>query len=769
MTVIYCATNDQVLVATRMPKVSCNNQNTVKLHVDFDATWNGYAKSAVFYTSKNPKPYEVIISSDGNCLVPAEVLIEEATLYIGIRGVKTASNEIKSTAPVKYRVLAGTPATVISDPASSVYQQLLEGYSVERARLDNLIKNGGTADDAEIVDARVGTGGETYTTLGGSIRGQINGRMSVRTNGYVYPPKGANIDIALDNNEGNVFVTVYADSLTAITPGSSEYGGIAITSEQILAQLPSNAVLNDDGYLVFTVPSYNALCFESSNQTLVIKSIRTISNSDKVLIYNSWANACGGSFMDFYYRQERLNNENAHEEIIDFIGLQKTLIYIDSDGPVRIDENDGTGVVTITLKNGISYSLCDGDTSTTSAGISKDQIVEQLGETKAVLTDDTLTITLNSYQALCLDLASKTLLFRHLRYIQPTDIVLLYNSWANVQGILMNKALEQRVRNHDEKLGNVDGPINVFNSGDISYDIDTAEKCAEFADLFNDCSDVESFLFFTDPHLMEKGEDYEARLKQYIVTLEKYYKSTPTSFVLCGGDWIGNSDTPTEAKYKLGYIDGFMNGMFDKYYPVLGNHDTNYQGKDADGNTHAGILENQTIANLWYRKYGKNYYAFDGNSTRFYVLDSGTDWDYTLSKYRLSQIEWLGKMLKTEDRAHSAIAVHIFFANSTGDIATFGGEIGLLISAYHNREVRTLNGVTYDFSKCTGRVEFIITGHTHTDMTGFADAKTPVICTSNMRSGDTPTFDLVYADYNNRLVNLVRVGTGSNRVIELAT
>lgn len=185
MTVIYATTNDLVLAATRLPRVSCNNQNSVKLHVDFDASWSEYAKSAVFYTSKDHTVYEVILSTNGECLVPAEVLVEEGTLYIGVRGVKTASREVKSSTLVKYKVLPGTPSMVIGDPTPSLYQQLLEAYILEKTRLDNLMANIGTSYDAELIDLRVGADTFKYITAGEAVREQM--KRAVGT--YVYQPE----------------------------------------------------------------------------------------------------------------------------------------------------------------------------------------------------------------------------------------------------------------------------------------------------------------------------------------------------------------------------------------------------------------------------------------------------------------------------------------------------------------------------------------------------------------------------------------------------
>lgn len=636
------------------------------------------------------------------------------------------------------------------------------------ARIDNIIAhNNDTEGNTELVDIRTDIDGNVHDSAGNAVREQIQKRKGYKTIGCVYPPRGANVDI-LKNDDGSVSVTVFADSLTYIEPGGTEYGGVAITYDKIVENIPNNCELTADNYLLFTIPNYNALCLDTSSGAVKIKSIRTLTGSDIVLIYNSWANVCGGTFLPFYYRHKRDEHNLVHESMIDFIGDQKTFVYIGTNALVNVEPDEVTGMTKITLGRGISYTIPTGDTSTTATGIPVEKIIEQLGSNKAVASGDGVIITLNSYQALCLNLTSETLIIRHLRNIKPDDIVLLYNSWANVQGLLLTKSLEHTVKELRENIEKVENDIDKLNSGDIFYTGDTLDKCEEYSALINDSKEVESFLFFTDPHLLQHGEDYEYFIKNYIVTLERYYKSTPTSFILCGGDWLGNSDTPTEAKYKLGYIDGFMHGIFDNYYSVLGNHDTNYQGVDDEGNTNAGLLDNQTIANLWYRPYGKNYYAFNGDNTRFYVLDSGTDWDYTLSEYRLAQIEWLGNMLKSEDKPHSAIAVHIYFSDTDGNKSVFAGEIGLLVTAYHKRESVTLNGVTYDFTACTGRVEFIITGHTHEDMIDYIDSSTPVISTLNTRNGNTPSFDLVYVDYDNRRVNLIRVGTGDNRTISLA-
>lgn len=259
MTTIYISATDQVLVATRLPKVACNNQNAVKLHVTFDAAWDGYAKSAVFYTSKDPTPYEVILSTDGNCLIPAEVLAEEATLYIGVKGVKTASSEVKASTLVRYKVLAGTPSAVISAPAPSVYQQLLTANSdtekkiaVERARISNLLENGGMSTDGEVVDAHTGYDGTVYGNLFEAITGQIEPiAKQVKVKNMIDFKKltrGYLADDGLINNYNNGFVRsheVISDFIEVSTSNTYYFGHrFGAISAAIIASLEEQWLVN---------------------------------------------------------------------------------------------------------------------------------------------------------------------------------------------------------------------------------------------------------------------------------------------------------------------------------------------------------------------------------------------------------------------------------------------------------------------------------------------------------------------------------------------
>ena len=308
----------------------------------------------------------------------------------------------------------------------------------------------------------------------------------------------------------------------------------------------------------------------------------------------------------------------------------------------------------------------------------------------------------------------------------------------------------------------------IFNGEPYTGQYDWQTPVVSYGKLFKGKSEVESFAFFTDPHVLGFADDNrnETRMENYFKRLQKTYNSTPCSFMVCGGDWLNNSTTMDEACYRLGYLRGIAKNMLDGCHLVMGNHDTNYQGKyDADSELRTGRLNDDTISSIMYRETPtqKAYYSFDGANSKCYILDTGIEHG-TMLEYDWEQIDWLARRLKQDDHEHSIIFLHILY-NTQGSTPVLGN----LAEAYNSHTSITLNGTTYDFGNCTGKIELFIAGHTHTDSNGVLGGVPYFITASRAYNSDEPIIDLVLIDYVGRTVNLVRVGTlGSNRTLQLA-
>ncbi len=256
MTKIYLVASDQTLTATQQPKVAAGNKKSVTLHVDFSSHWNGYGKSAVFYTEKSKTPYECPLS-DGECNVPVEVLANPGMVFIGVRGVNSDDNSVKVAALVRYKIVDGAPegeGTTV-EPTPNVYQQLLTAYgktdaaiaketadrkkaiasevserqaeiAVERKRIDSFValKDGSTTGDAELQDIRIGISGNPYSVAGTAVREQI-GNL-VKTIDEIC--SGENINVfwryANGGNKGKVYKNDTGELIS--TSGNYSHSGL---------------------------------------------------------------------------------------------------------------------------------------------------------------------------------------------------------------------------------------------------------------------------------------------------------------------------------------------------------------------------------------------------------------------------------------------------------------------------------------------------------------------------------------------------------------
>lgn len=311
--------------------------------------------------------------------------------------------------------------------------------------------------------------------------------------------------------------------------------------------------------------------------------------------------------------------------------------------------------------------------------------------------------------------------------------------------------------------------------GELGVDyIKTNSKYQEFSLLFKDAGgEVESFVFFSDPHYFTSYNECSMKdgALEYIKQIKDAFDNTPTDFVLCGGDWL-TSHKQSVAIKDLGWVDGFMNNLFpDKYYPVYGNHDDNYQGEldtTSDTSANDGILSNQQMVNLWFRKWGKMYYSFKGSNTKFYVFDTGLDGAISsaMNSYKWEQVDWFANELINNSDSHIIIALHI--VQMTGQ--TFGDNVTPITDnvlkvaeAFNARTSITLNGETYNFANSQGKVHAAICGHTHYDATAVIN-NIPVYCIKDAQEG---AFDLLLLDYSNSKLKSVRIGYGNNREMNL--
>lgn len=306
---------------------------------------------------------------------------------------------------------------------------------------------------------------------------------------------------------------------------------------------------------------------------------------------------------------------------------------------------------------------------------------------------------------------------------------------------------------------------NMFQSAYNPISID--DKLESFAALFNNSGVCESFIFMTDPHLFATNNNFEKEtFKRYISLLQKYYNSAPVDWMICGGDWLTSGDYKDVACAKLGYIDATMRKLFKHYFPLLGNHDTNYQGIVGPSDSSRGDLTHQTLVNLMFRENKNSYYEFNGNNTRFVVFDTQTDWETQMDAFKWEQINWFAQKLLTNQWEHIVILQHIYYVSGT-TIAPMSENIQLLCGAFNARQSITLNGITYNFGNASGKVHCIIAGHSHFDAI-VTDTNIPVWLTTNMQAGGIPTFDLILVDYNLNVMKSIRVGTGNDRTMNLA-
>lgn len=282
-------------------------------------------------------------------------------------------------------------------------------------------------------------------------------------------------------------------------------------------------------------------------------------------------------------------------------------------------------------------------------------------------------------------------------------------------------------------------------------------------------SDVEAFIFITDPHWAINAKNSPSLIKKIV-------DSTSIQTIICGGDII-YSHNATRAG-AVSEIRDFTNQMLAtgarEYYIVFGNHDDNTNS----GATSDICFTKPEVFNLLYTPFAwqsnvhwifddvntltdpiKGDYYFDHpmTKTRFLCLD----WNYQVAT--TPRATWVSGILDRDDGYRVVVIFHGFYA------ADNDAETGIV-----EEHVAWLPILEPYKSKIVG----CFTGHAHKDriVDYWNDGTTPIIITDtdafftnreDMTRGTITEqcFDVVVINYKTKMINLTRIGRGSSRSV----
>lgn len=300
--------------------------------------------------------------------------------------------------------------------------------------------------------------------------------------------------------------------------------------------------------------------------------------------------------------------------------------------------------------------------------------------------------------------------------------------------------------------------------------IQIEERVEQLNEFREQSLENETFCFYTDPHCFSPTGDYsfdKEALDYAFNILETAEEMSNSLFVVCGGDVLNNNDTKSQACYKLGYYNALMKQCFKKSFYLVGNHDTNYQGdtyiNSRDYNS--CMLSQETINDILYDG-SKSYYRIDSDISSYYCFDSGIELTNTITPYQKEQVEWFARSLLLETKLHINIFIHISFLYGNVKEGLLMSDISRVVSGYNSKMLFNIYGKTYDYRYANGNIHFVNSGHDHRDVNGFSSSGIPIFLTRTFSSPEIatqPTFDLVFVDYSNARIVLLRIGDGDNR------
>ena len=182
-TIITARVYDQAVQLANLPLVASGSQGVLQIHCEFDSSWSGYGKAAVFYKDKRQVYHVPLV--EGTATVPHEVLDEEGRFFFGIMGI---ANNTRTTEVIRINVVQGaiTEASAnAEEPTPNIYQQLLAAYGAAESRMDELVAMRGEAANTHTLSDEYISGTIKSNGAAAYIHFDIT-QMSLKAGGYHY-------------------------------------------------------------------------------------------------------------------------------------------------------------------------------------------------------------------------------------------------------------------------------------------------------------------------------------------------------------------------------------------------------------------------------------------------------------------------------------------------------------------------------------------------------------------------------------------------------
>ena len=285
----------------------------------------------------------------------------------------------------------------------------------------------------------------------------------------------------------------------------------------------------------------------------------------------------------------------------------------------------------------------------------------------------------------------------------------------------------------------------------------------------------DEFIFITDYH-MERNANNSPSL------IDKIIHQTGAKKIVFGGDAYDASSTSDLALNKIADFYSMFYENADKILSCIGNHEYNNPASNKpeqqipNGQVYASIVNRNNL--IHHSGYTGNYTILNRSNETMYIF-IGCEYSSSITN---ESIKYVLETIKNNYGYNIIVFSHVGLDNGgdNGNVANITNGFKRItdgIDKFNQKSNYIFDGITYDYSGCTGEVICVFSGHNHVDGCIRTEGGLNVISTTCdaygapeggvVRTKGTITeqaFDVVNIDYENKKIYMTRIGAGEDRV-----